>query len=425
MRLTSQQIKQAIIHPERIVRDVALRYFSESYSEDPTIMPRTVQAIETYGWDDAFEYHHFLDSLVQTEDTLLWLIDRLNRMGRPRTEPERHICHRLSSVICESDVALLMKHEQAILGLEGFFAECGEVMADRLRLMTVDAETCWQDLERLCQEHRSAADISKFPTLRAFRMCEAIARDGGHAEQVLSILGQKIQEADDNPLAWLECFVVRLAGEMRLEAALPMLVEKLKADGGDLLNEECQRSLAKIGTDAAVEAICRDFASAPWHYRLYAAGSLSYIRSDLVVAKCLELLGHERSGDLIEADLILATLANFSDEGIERARQFTLTGNHEVRTELLAAATLLGVSFPELERWKAQQKQDAVERKRRAEWLSAPLPKPQRKPPPPITQNVVAPPVVSPITRKEKVGRNDPCPCGSGKKFKKCCMGKE
>lgn len=22
---------------------------------------------------------------------------------------------------------------------------------------------------------------------------------------------------------------------------------------------------------------------------------------------------------------------------------------------------------------------------------------------------------------KKKVGRNDPCPCGSGKKFKKCC----
>ena len=24
-----------------------------------------------------------------------------------------------------------------------------------------------------------------------------------------------------------------------------------------------------------------------------------------------------------------------------------------------------------------------------------------------------------------KVGRNDPCPCGSGKKFKACCMRKE
>lgn len=22
------------------------------------------------------------------------------------------------------------------------------------------------------------------------------------------------------------------------------------------------------------------------------------------------------------------------------------------------------------------------------------------------------------------IGRNDPCPCGSGKKYKKCCLGK-
>jgi preprotein translocase subunit SecA len=26
-----------------------------------------------------------------------------------------------------------------------------------------------------------------------------------------------------------------------------------------------------------------------------------------------------------------------------------------------------------------------------------------------------------PIVRGQKVGRNDPCPCGSGKKYKKCC----
>jgi uncharacterized protein YecA (UPF0149 family) len=24
--------------------------------------------------------------------------------------------------------------------------------------------------------------------------------------------------------------------------------------------------------------------------------------------------------------------------------------------------------------------------------------------------------------RRHKVGRNDPCPCGSGKKYKKCCL---
>ena len=30
-----------------------------------------------------------------------------------------------------------------------------------------------------------------------------------------------------------------------------------------------------------------------------------------------------------------------------------------------------------------------------------------------------------PVKKGEKVGRNDPCPCGSGKKYKKCCGANE
>ena len=38
----------------------------------------------------------------------------------------------------------------------------------------------------------------------------------------------------------------------------------------------------------------------------------------------------------------------------------------------------------------------------------------------------VVPPKTKTIIRKynKKIGRNDPCPCGSGKKFKKCHLGK-
>jgi uncharacterized protein len=32
-------------------------------------------------------------------------------------------------------------------------------------------------------------------------------------------------------------------------------------------------------------------------------------------------------------------------------------------------------------------------------------------------------PSAAPFQRAEpRVGRNDPCPCGSGKKYKKCCL---
>ena len=30
-------------------------------------------------------------------------------------------------------------------------------------------------------------------------------------------------------------------------------------------------------------------------------------------------------------------------------------------------------------------------------------------------------PSVAPIKAEPKIGRNDPCPCGSGRKYKKCC----
>ena len=35
---------------------------------------------------------------------------------------------------------------------------------------------------------------------------------------------------------------------------------------------------------------------------------------------------------------------------------------------------------------------------------------------------------ISPTAKQfalRRVGRNDPCPCGSGKKFKKCCLNKK
>lgn len=34
------------------------------------------------------------------------------------------------------------------------------------------------------------------------------------------------------------------------------------------------------------------------------------------------------------------------------------------------------------------------------------------------------PPTAKQVSRRPypKVGRNEPCPCGSGKKFKKCCL---
>jgi len=422
MRLSVEQIKQGIVHPERIVRDYTMRYFSDAFSDDQSVMPLATQAIEGHGWDDAFEYAHCLSLLAQTEETLLWLMARLEEVGRPKTHEQAAFCSSLASVISGADAALLMKHEQSILDLEGLEADYREIIADRLRLLTLDSESYWRELEGLCEKYKGTHYINEFPVGAAFRLCEAISRDKGCADRVLSILSSEVENYENNPLTWLECFATRLAGELRLEAAVPLLVDKLKKDGGDLLNEECQTAFVMVGTDAVVEAICQDFTAAPWHYRLYASSALANIRSDLVVPRCLELLGQDQSGEMVEASLIRAVLQSFSSDGIEIGRRFTLTGDNEVQRVLVAAAMLTGVSFPELEAWKAEEDRAAEDRKRRREMLLAHVTKRQTNQELlSSVEQLIDPQPAAPITREEKVGRNDPCPCGSGKKYKKCC----
>jgi preprotein translocase subunit SecA len=38
-----------------------------------------------------------------------------------------------------------------------------------------------------------------------------------------------------------------------------------------------------------------------------------------------------------------------------------------------------------------------------------------------LSGSETAPEAPKPVIRGPKIGRNEPCPCGSGKKYKKCC----
>jgi len=66
----------------------------------------------------------------------------------------------------------------------------------------------------------------------------------------------------------------------------------------------------------------------------------------------------------------------------------------------------------EMEWWASFHPEDS--RPKKLPQAQVPLP----PPPPPAPANYVPP---QPFIRQPKIGRNDPCPCGSGKKYKKCC----
>jgi hypothetical protein len=180
--------------------------------------------------------------------------------------------------------------------------------------------------------------------------------------------------------------------------------------------------------------VAEGWLEAVWDYRLYATSALEKIHSDTTVRKCLELLPRDKDLD-IRTKLADALLGQFADEGIEPVREMVQRRAYDsmisdLMQKLVAVSTVLGVTFPEYPLWKraAEEKQAQQERRMKGmrEFFEAPAkPAPPPEASPARERDDFLERKPAPFLRTEqRVGRNEPCPCGSGKKFKKCCMGK-
>lgn len=344
-------------------------------------------------------------------------------------------------VLVNADPSLLLPRESDILEARHFLDELRTPLTDRLRMLSWDEATCWQKLEEFCEEGKDKRYINDVNLSYANLVVEALARYGQECEpKVREWMAVKLDDYSHHPMKWLEPLVVRLAGQTHLESTVPLIVGKLLEDGGDLLNEECAEALTRIGTPAVLHAVAEAFPTAEQHFRIYATNPLEHIHSDLAVEITLKLLEHEKD-EVIRRELANSLLYQLAHEGIEVARQM-LVGrelnfdDQGLRNCLLEACTLMGERFPEFDEWLAAEKAEKAEHWKRIKELEGdpdrlmlfalekltgqkapemPKAKPQALPSP-------RPALPRKLDVKQKVGRNDPCPCGSGKKFKHCCM---
>lgn len=440
MRLSEDKIKAAILDNDLAIRQRALYFFARSYSSDTSVMPLVIKAVETFGKLDAYHLIGLSRDLPQTEDTIAWVIDELNN---GKSDQHENYTYNLSMVLVEADPALLLQNESAILDSQHFLPSLRAPFTERLQMLSWDEATCWQELETFCEEGKDKQYANEVKLGHAYLIVEALARYGDECEEkVKALLRQTVDDYRHNPMKWMELLAVRLAGEAHLDSTVPLLVTKLIGDGGDLLNEQCAQALTCIGTSHVLEAIAESYPSAARHFRLYATGPSEYIHSDLAVAKCLHLLRQEEDYG-IQLNLAHALLSHFAQEGIEESRQL-LVGrepdfeNRDLRNCLLETCAIMGERFPEYDEWLAIEKAEKAEHWKRVKELEGDrtgllmfaLEKlkgkkaadmPQAKPSLPPASSFALP---QQPASKQKVRRNDPCPCGSGKKFKNCCMKK-
>ena len=440
MRYPDGKIKEAILHPDIEIRDRAVSQLSgKSFSSDLSIMKLVIKAVETYGREnDAYRLIGSSRDLPQTEETIAWVIDELNDESCDKYE---NYAYNLSMVLLDADPALLLPREADILEARHFLADLRTPFTDRLRMLSWDEATCWRNLEEFCEEGKDKRYVNDVNLSYANMVVEALARYGQDCEpKVREWLAVELDDYSHHPMKWLEPLVVRLAGQARLESTIPLIVAKLLEDGGDILNQDCAEALTRIGTPAVLHTIAEVFPTAEQHFRIYATNPLEHIHSDLAVETCLKLLEKERN-EFIRRQLANSLLYQLAQEGIEVARQMLMGRELDfdgigLRNTLLETCTLMGERFPEYDKWLATEKAEKAEHWKRVKELEGDprglmmfaLEKltgkkatdlPKARPPLPRASGLA---LRHKPTSKQKIGRNDPCPCGSGKKFKNCCM---
>jgi len=417
MRLPAEKVKQAILHSDKEVRTEAVYFFSHAFSPDPTIMPVVIEAIERYGWTDAFEAYSFFARIVQTDQSIRWLIDQLKPIGRETTEEQHRLVIYFLLALTGADPAVLKPYEAEIMELEAVENRAKEALGERLWLMSRPPQELWAALDEFCKEHNEYRSISDDDFERGCSLVEAL---GQHKDRLAEMVRAVVRGDTNDVENWMEGFAFQLAGEWKLEAAVPDLMEAVDIEN-DWIREESQHALVKIGTDAVVQYFAKEWPTASWNFRMSAAIMLEYIHSDLSVRTALELSAIEQEQD-IRGFLLQAVLMNFSTEGIEPARQYILNTPLdpdvlEVRTALLVACKLLDERFPEFDAWLEDSKHD---QEFRARWHKEHSPPNAGDEESELDDEDAEPPIT--VVRKQpRVGRNDPCPCGSGRKYKHCC----
>ncbi len=435
MRLSADQVKQAILSPDQDVREAAIYYFARSYSPDPGIMPLAIQAVEQYGWDDAFDIYRFMDDLVQTDETVLWLVDQLKQQAKASPNDEHGYVDSIRSALVYADAAILRRYQSEILAVEDLDDDAQQAIRERIWFTFRSPEDLWHDLQVACQScNENEDDLTDHPAY-AGRIVSALARHSCYS--VAKVFSTLVGDSDD-AAGWLELFAIELAGELRLEDAVPHLIT-IWQGVDEWSHEECDYALSKIGGDSVVRQLAEACRSSDFDLKLSAATILENIHTDLSVQTCLSLFEDETDLQL-RCSLLQSVLMNFANDGIEPARQLILTTPLdpdvlEVRTDLLTCCRLMGETFPEFDAWQGDAKNDAEFRRKWYEehpfalddWYDDSSEDKLFEDDSGVEfEDEFGETLPTPTARQERhVGRNDPCPCGSGKKYKKCCLGRQ
>lgn len=409
---TAEQVKRFILHPELVVCNAALNYFSDSFlgETDVTLMPLVLERLrQSRGAEKIHLFHAY--GFAQTEATVHELLELIQS---PAIDDNTQ--YHLQLTFLNSDLRLLKPY----LGELKLDAHWNKRLQDRLKIAEMSNQELADDFESFIRSSygKYVDEIDSFYGDELVR--ELSGRRCVDPHHVL----QRLDAYNPDDEGYETIYYAQLAGEMKLAAAIPQLCEFFGAED-DVLPVKAGESLVRIGTPAVVSALAEQYlASSAEFYRLYASDVFGNIKLPESEQALLELLPAEE--DLTYATKLADGLCQLgSAKGFSRVQAMVEEGYDKgylsLTESLYAYCVISGTEHPLLPKWRREVVAEAQRLAAREEELNR------------MARGIRSRSADKlsfgsglrgePYVNTNKVGRNDPCPCGSGKKYKKCCGG--
>ena len=425
MRLTETEVIVGLMHPEMCVRDALLNYFKGRLTPPLELTHAMIEVIDLRGWDDAFRWSHKICDCLHDDSSLNWCLEEIEKIQKGVSTANLSnstLPSQLISWATKAPVELLKSHRQRLANTSAFLQPILfdsetplEKIDRRIEIASLDSQQAWQRITEYCI---SISDVTTFAEANihcAEELLTPIVADGENChERMLELLSDP--DADHQGAnGWMVGLMINLAGRMQLEESLPLLLSKYAVDW-DYYNEEVSHAIKAIGTPTAHKAVAEYYPGKPWYVRNYLCGVLEDIHVEGAAETIFPLLADESEDDL-RVQLAAAMSAQLDDFALKPAyevyKENPRDPERSVIVENLYALTVVGNIYSSQNKEWGQKIADHANGNDKVNRFES-IPR--------FDSAVFEPENTSTLTVVKKQGRNEPCNCGSGKKYKKCCL---
>jgi HEAT repeat protein len=430
------QVLPFLIHPHADVRSHAAKYVGDLGDACPIdTADQLWHAIDRFGDELSYlgtkQRQQFLGALSAVPQSDSTVTRAIGLLGERASDPD--CVYDIYRIFETMRIDLLEARQEEILPAvsNGF----RELLKYRLSLRQLPPEELWTALVEHAEHADNASNAREVGNQVARVLIDAL---GVHPDIAIPLAIAVLQDPQD--CGWLEIWCTELLGNLRHLPAIDLLIEKMGVEDAGFLRQSAGAALGQMPAESVVAKLETAYAGDDPFYRMAIAESLAQVKHPLAESALIRLLSAETSESAITG--VATALCDLcTTEGLEPLRQVVIAGRYDakfadVKELLITVATMTDYAPPELPEWKAQMKDPVYKKKQRDDFLvsfgmneqmvdqfrkyllSDPIEGPEEEPAV-LPRSLAAPGTIR--RSQAKIGRNDPCPCGSGKKYKKCC----